>query len=69
VSHSGFLGSSVLKNPPANARDSGDVGLILGSGGHPGEEAGNPLLYFCLKNPMDRGALVATVHGVTNSQT
>ena len=66
MSHGGFLGSSVLKNPPA---DSGDVGSILGSGISPGEEAGNPLLYFCLKNPMDRGALVATVMGSQTDTT
>jgi len=26
---------------------------------------GNPLQYFCLENPMDRGAWWATVHEVT----
>ena len=30
---------------------------------------GNPLQYFCLENPMDRGTLEATVHGVAKSQT
>ena len=30
-----------------------------------GEGNGNPLLYSCLENPMDRGAWQATVHGVT----
>jgi len=33
------------------------------------EENGNPLQYFCLKNPTDRGAWWATVHGVTKSWT
>ena len=33
-------------------------------GGH-----GNPLQYSCLKNPTDRGAWQATVHGVTESRT
>ena len=28
------------------------------------EENGNPLQYFCLKNPMDRGAWQATVFGI-----
>ena len=28
---------------------------------------GNPLQYSCLKNPMDRGAWRATVHGVAKS--
>ena len=30
---------------------------------------GNPLQYSCLKNPMDRGAQWATVHGVAKSRT
>ena len=33
------------------------------------EENGNPVQYSCLKNPMDREAWWATVHGVTESQT
>ena len=35
----------MVKNPPANA---GDTGLIPGSGKSPGEGNGNPLLYSCL---------------------
>ena len=31
----------------------------------PGVGSGNPLQYSCLGNPMDRGAWLATVHGVT----
>ena len=57
----GFPDSSVIKNPPANAVDSG---LILGLGRSPGRGNGNPLQYSCLGNPMDRGAWRATVHGV-----
>ena len=45
------------------------MGSIPGSGGSPGEGNGNTLQYSCLKNPMDRGAWRATVHGVTKSQT
>ena len=45
----------VVKNPPANAGDTRDAGLILGSGRSPGGGHGNPLQYFCLENPMDRG--------------
>ena len=30
---------------------------------------GNPLQYYCLENPMDRGAWQATVYGVAKSQT
>jgi len=37
--------------------------------GFPGGGNFNPLQYSCLKNPMDRGAWWATVHGVTKSQT
>ena len=50
-----FPGGTVVKNPPANAGDAGDVGSIPGSGRCPGEEKGNPLQYSCLENPMDRG--------------
>ena len=38
---------------------------ILGLGASPGEGHGNPHQYSCLKNPIDRGAWWATVHGVT----
>ena len=35
-----------------------------------GEGNGNPLQYFCLENPVDRGAWwAAAVHGVTQSRT
>ena len=34
----------------------GDLGLSPGSGRSPGEGNGNPLQYYCLENPMDRGA-------------
>ena len=44
---------SVVKNLPANAGDSGNVGLIPGSGGSPREGNGTPLQYSCLENPMD----------------
>ena len=53
-----------VKNPPANAGDARDAGLIPGSGRSPGEGHGNPLQYSCLENPMDRGAWKVTVHGV-----
>ena len=51
-----------LKNQPANA---GDVGLIPGSGRLPGEGNGNPFQHSSLGNPMDRGAWLSTVHGIT----
>ena len=57
------------KNPPANAGDIRDAGLISGSGRCPGGGHGNPLQYSCLENPMDRGAWRATVHRVTKRWT
>ena len=46
----------VVKNPPANAGEVRDVGLIPGSGRSTGGGHGNPLQYPCLEHPMDRGA-------------
>ena len=54
----------MVKNPPANA---GDVGSIPGSGRSPGGGHDNPLQYFRLENPVDRGAWRAAVHGVAES--
>ena len=34
-----------------------------------GKEMATYPKYSCLRNPMDRGAWLATVHGVTKSQT
>jgi len=36
--------------------DVGDLGSIPGLGRSLGEGNGNPLQYYCLENPMDRGA-------------
>ena len=52
----------VVKNPPANTGDVGDMGSIPGSGRSPGGGHGNPLQYSCLENPMDKGAWWATVY-------
>ena len=65
----GFSGGSVVKNPPDNAGDARDVGLISGSGSSHGVRNGNPLWYSCLENSVDRGAWWAAVHGVTKDQT
>ena len=62
-----FPGGSLVKNPPARAGDTGDVGLIPGLGRSLGGGNGNPLQYFCLENPMDRGALWVPVHSVAKS--
>ena len=59
-----FPGGSVVKNLLAKAGGVGDTGSIPGSGRFPGGGHGNPLQYSCLKNPMDRGAQRAGVHGV-----
>ena len=59
----------VVKNPPANAGDIRDSGLIPGSGRSPGEGHGHPPQYSCLENPTDRGAWRAAVHGVVKSGT
>ena len=60
----------VVKNPPANAGDIEDVGLIPGLGRSPGGGHGSPLQCSCLDNPMDRGAWGATVYwGCTESDT
>ena len=41
--------AKLVKNPPANTGDTGDVGSISGSGRFPGGGHGNPLQYSCLK--------------------
>jgi len=46
----------VIKNPLANAGDTGDASLIPGSKRSPGVGNVNPLQYTCLENSMDRGA-------------
>ena len=61
LSTSDFPGSSVVKNPPANAKDAGSS---PGSGRSPREGNGNPLQYSCLGNHMDREVWQASVHGV-----
>ena len=55
------LGGSDSKESACNA---GDLGLVPGWGRSPAEGNGTPLQYSCLENPMDRGALWATVHEV-----
>ena len=65
----GFPDDTVIKNPPASAGDTGDMGFIPELGSSPGKGNGNPLQYSCLKNSMDRGAWWATVYGVSKSQT
>ena len=59
----------VVKNLPVNSGDIKDVGSVLGSGRSSGAGHSNPLQFSCLKNPIDRGAWWATVHGITKSWT
>ena len=56
-----------VKNLPVNAGDTGDAGSIPGSGRSPEGGHENPLQYFCLENPMNRGAWQAIVIRVTKS--
>ena len=51
-------------NLPANAGDTGDVGLIPDLGRSPGEGKGYPLQCSGLENSMD-----CIAHGVAKSQT
>ena len=65
--HWAFQMAQWVKNPPDTVGDAGWEDPRVGrcpAGGH-----GNPLQYFCLENPMDRGAWWATVHGVAKSWT
>jgi len=47
----------------------GDPGLTPGLGTSPEEGNGNPLQYFLLGNPMDRGPWKAILHEVAESDT
>ena len=64
-----FPGDVVVKNLPATAGDTGDVGSIRKSIRSPGEGNGNPLQCSCLENRVVSEAWWATVPGVTKSQT
>ena len=55
----------VVKNPPSNAGDVRDTGLVPGWERSPGGGHGSPLQYSCLQNPIDREAWWTTVHRVT----
>ena len=55
----------VVKNPPANAGDTGDLSLIPGLRRSPGGGHGDSLQSSCLENAMDRGAWHTIVYRVT----
>ena len=59
----------VVKNPPVNAGDGKRCRFDPWVVSSPGGGHGNPLQYSCLGNPLDRGAWLATVYGVTTSWT
>ena len=61
-------GGAVVKNPPANARDARDGGLVPGLGRSPGEGEGHRIQHSCLENPMDRGGR-AIARGLAKSRT
>ena len=65
LSNFGFLGGSVVKNPPADARRRGFAPWV----GKRVEGNGNPPQCSFLETPMDRGAWWAIVHDVVKSQT
>ena len=65
----GFLGGAVVKNLPANTGYTRDADSITGLGRSPGEGNGNPFLYSCLENSMDRGAWWAAILRVEKSRT
>ena len=52
-------GTQQVKNPPASAEDLRDMRLIPGLGRY--WRHGNPLQYYCLENPLDKGAWPAIV--------
>ena len=54
----------MVKNPLANARDTGLIPALERS---PGVGNGNPLQYSYLENLVDRGVMWAAVHGVAKS--
>ena len=63
------IGVSVVKNPPADSGDAGDLFLIPGLGRSPGGGNDNPLQCSCLENPKDGGVWQETVQRVTKNWT
>ena len=61
------ISALVVKNLPAKAGDTRDLGSIPASRRSPGVGDGNPLQYSCLENSMCRGTWWATVRGAAKS--
>ena len=59
----------MIKNPPVMQGMPVDTGSIPGLGRSPGEGSGKPLQYSRWENPVDRGALRATVHEVAKDSS
>ena len=63
----------LVKNPPANAGHTRDMGSLPGLGRFPGVGNGTPVQYSCLENYIGRGTWqsmdLVTVHGTSKSQT
>ena len=58
----GFPGSSVVKQNKTKKLPANPGAVLTGGlGRSPGEGDGNPLYYSCLRNPVDRGALLHAI--------
>ena len=64
-----FPGGAVVKYPPSNSGVTGNLGSVSALGRSSAGENGNPLLYSCQDNPMDRGAWWATLWSCKESGT
>ena len=53
----------MVKKPPANTAEAGDAASIARLRRCSGMGSGNPFQDSCWKNPVDRGAWQAAVHG------
>ena len=65
----GFPGGSVVKNPPANAGDSGDTDSILGSRRSPGVGNGNSPVFLPVKFQRQRILVGYSAWGCKESDT
>ena len=65
----GFPGGSVGKESTYNAGSAGDADSIPGPRRSPGWGHGTPFQYFCVGNPIGRGAWWTIVHRITKSHT
>ena len=65
----GFPGGAHSKEPTYQGKRLRDTGSVPGLGRSPEGRHGNPVQYFGLENPMDRGAWQAAVYEVAKGQT